>query len=573
MGMFIKLILTGQKRRRREMWYVSLAAFIAVSFMSSVTLFQNIMDRYLMETNYRNYGDWVISAVKDYEDSSILFSEIDHPYFSSRGICVSGPPLIDQNLEPSGMCIGTADEPAKQLGNITLYEGRFPETETEIAMDLSSLSALGYDYEPGQTIRIAVLSDGEVSEADYLLTGTIKSFAANWKHKFRYPLPNGIVTKEGLARVAAPCYATYFYRLDRSYEDIDMQEFTQAFLTDGHAREYNSYVYENRVWGSKEMFDSIRLLLTCIGALAMGYLMLSYVSQRRKWYYRLRSAGADKTQIRWMIFIEAAYGAVPYALLGMTVPYAIGAAVCAGVSAGRLVPYFFTFRAADFFGQAGTAIGMILFSVLCAWTFAGDKNLSRNSSGITKRQRARLRRDAKKERNTGRIFLRRQRMLHPLQHASFTLFSFGICLFLVLCFQKMYEAGRTYAETTETVRDFSAQKKNKFGMITPASDGLGSGGGAALYYDMYFGIPQPTEDEIRSLIGIQKAGFITKDQSHILTWQGKHDSPIEQYIKNEYEQNNRINHPDTQFFYFESDKEILNELRRDFPLQTLDEEA
>ena len=71
MGIFFKLVMTGQKRRKREMWYVSLAAFIAILFMSSVSLFQIIMDRYLMETNYQNYGDWVISAVKENGDSTV----------------------------------------------------------------------------------------------------------------------------------------------------------------------------------------------------------------------------------------------------------------------------------------------------------------------------------------------------------------------------------------------------------------------------------------------------------------------------------------------------------------------
>ncbi len=570
MGIFLKMILTGQKRRKREMWYVSLAAFMAALFMSSVTLFQNIMDRYLMETNYLNYGDWVISAVEDYEDSAVLFSEMDHPYLKTCGKCVSGPSLADEQQQPAGVCIGTVGEAAKKLGNITLYEGRFPQTETEIAMDLASLSAMGYSYELGQTIRVRILSEGEVLEADYLLSGTVKSFAENWKHKFRYPLPNCIVTEEGFARVAAPRYATYFYQLDRNYENLDMDEFTQAFFIEGHAREYNSYVYENRVWGSKETFDAVRLLLTCIGALAMGYLMLSYVSQRRKWYYRLRSAGADKAQIKAMIFMEAACGALPYAFLGMAVPYAVFAAVCAGVSSGLSIPYFFTFYPEDFFLQMLAAFGMILFSVVCAWASGRDKNLSKNSGGITKRQLRCLRRDTKRERNVGRIFLRRQRKLHPVQQAAFALFSFGVCLFLVLCLNKMYEAYKTYALTAEISHDFSASKTRPFMYYTTFADG--SLGGGDMTYNMYFGMDKTTEDEICSLIGIQKLGFQTMDQTHILSWQGKENSPVEQCVKEKYEQNS-VKIPSTIFSYYESAGEILKDLKRDFSLQGLNEEA
>ena len=568
----LKLIITGQKRRRREMWYVSLATFIAVLFMSSITLFQTVMDRYLMETNYQNYGDWVMSAVKDYEDSSVLFSELYHPYFAASGVCVTGAELLNEQNEPGNACLGTVDDAVRQFGNISLYEGRFPKNEQEIAMDLSSLSALGYSYETGQTIRVAVRQEDEITEQEFLLTGLLKSFAANWKHSFRYPLPNCIVTAEGMERVCAPRYATYFYQLNRSYEDLDMEEFTSAFFFSGHIREYNSYVYENRIWGSKEMFRSVKLLLTLIGALAVGYLMLSYVSQRRKWYYKLRCAGADKGQLRLIILTEAVCGTFLYALLGMAVPYAIGAAVCGGLSIGLKLPYFFTFHPTDFFGQMGTAFGIILFVVLCAWFGCRDKNLSRNSNTVTKQQLRRLRRDAKKERNVGRIFLRRQRKLHPFQHTAFVLFSFGVCLLLTLCVNRLYQSVQEYRLAKENMHDFTARKQNNLEMITPFYNQDGFGGGGGPMYDMYYGISDAGEAEIKSLIGIQDINRKTMDQTHILQWQDKKDSPIERRIWQDY-QNGSLHHSDTVFSYYESCDNILSELDRDFELDGLNREA
>lgn len=572
MTLFLKLTVTGLKRRKREMRYVSIVAFIAVFFMSSVTLFQTIMDRYLMETNYQNYGDWVLSAVKDYKDSNYLFSEIKHPYFASSGICLTGANLLNEKNEPAGICIGSIDKGLEKLGNITLYEGRLPESEQEIAMDLTSLSRLGFSYELGQNIRITLQTEDGIIEKEFLLTGALKSFASNWKHHSSYPLPGCIVTEECLKQICEPSHATYFYQLNRAYEDLDMEEFSSAFFLPNHVRTYNSYVYENRVWGSREMFLAVKLLLTVIGALSVGYLMTSYVSWRRKWYYRLRCMGADKWKIKMMIFTEAAYGTFPYALLGMTLPYAIGAAVCALLSKALRIPWFFKFQPEDFFLQLCVSFGMILFVILSAWQKSGDKSLIKNSRELTNRQLARLRRDAKKDRNTGSIFLRRLGKLHPFQRTAFFLFSFLVCLILSMCINKITQASREFAQKKELFHDFSAIADTMLSTVTPMFDMEGTYGGADASIVMYEGLASQAEKEVASLIGIAKTDWRTLDKTHILNWEAKKDSPIELAVKESYE-NHICRHASTQFTYYKDDRRLLKRLKEDFDLETLDEDA
>ncbi len=571
MGIFLQFVRKGLNRRKKEMRFVSLVTFIAVFFMSSIALFQTIMDRYLMETNYQNYGDWVLSAVKDYRDFSVLFSELKHPYFQASGVCETGGELLDQNDEPSGVYIGTADDTVREFGHITLYEGEFPEADDEVAMDLSSLSILGYSYELGQTIRIAVREEDEIVEKEMKLTGTVKSFAANWMYAWGYGLPNCLVTEAGMEQIGAPLFATYFYQLDRAYENLDMEEFTAAFLKPGNVRMYNSYVYENRVWGSKKMFDAVKLLLLFIGALAVGYLMLSYVSQRRRWYYKLRCAGADKRQLKVMILAEAFYGAFPYAFLGVIAPYAAGAAICYGIAARMRISYFFVFSVRDFLGQMGVAFGMILFVVLCAWMGVRDKRLGQNSAAVTKRQIRRLRRDAGKERNVARIFVRRQRKLYPFRRAASVLFSFAVCFLLTLCLNKIYQASAQYAQIREYCHDYMASKQYKFEKLVKFKD-EGYAGGENPYDDMYEGIDENIQQEIASLIGIERISWQIRDETHILQWEHKLDSPIEQKVREVYE-NNGSYLPITKFQYYEPGDEILNEARKDFELDGLDEEA
>lgn len=52
--------------------------------------------------------------------------------------------------------VGTVDETLKKLGHITVNEGRFPESDGEIAMEADLLSKLGIDYTLGQDVTLSV---------------------------------------------------------------------------------------------------------------------------------------------------------------------------------------------------------------------------------------------------------------------------------------------------------------------------------------------------------------------------------------------------------------------------------
>lgn len=65
MGLFFKMVMRSVKRRRREMRFVSAAVFIAVLFLSGISVFQNVMNRYVTEKNYLNYGEWILSVTEE----------------------------------------------------------------------------------------------------------------------------------------------------------------------------------------------------------------------------------------------------------------------------------------------------------------------------------------------------------------------------------------------------------------------------------------------------------------------------------------------------------------------------
>ena len=165
--MFFQMMMKSIRRRKRELRYVSAVTFIAVLFLTSVSVFQNTMDQYVTVTNYENYGEWILSSVEDPGSQDVTFRNLEHPYFSKTGICRTGPGILDADGEDSNLSIGTLDEALTDIGNISMYEGRMPEKDNEIAMDLPSLAALGYSYEVGQTVTVTtvIYPDTETPEA------------------------------------------------------------------------------------------------------------------------------------------------------------------------------------------------------------------------------------------------------------------------------------------------------------------------------------------------------------------------------------------------------------------------
>ena len=63
--MFFQMMMKSIRRRKRELRYVSAVTFIAVLFLTSVSVFQNTMDQYVTVTNYENYGEWILSSVEE----------------------------------------------------------------------------------------------------------------------------------------------------------------------------------------------------------------------------------------------------------------------------------------------------------------------------------------------------------------------------------------------------------------------------------------------------------------------------------------------------------------------------
>ena len=429
-------------------------------FLAGVSLFQNVMNRYVIENNYKNYGEWIFSS---------LDKELSHPYFASTGSCDTGGVVLNKNGQAIGENVGFIDDGFLGLANLTFYEGRLPEKDDEIIMNLTTLAKLGYSFDLGQIIHIKVevvrefvegeevLSETEYYEKDFTLVGTIRDFSTTWKYKEGHPLPSCVMTKAAVDELGGSLYTTHFHQLNRIYEDIDKQEMIDKFAEE-EGTAYNDYAYGRVVWGSQEMFEDMQDIIQLIAILMLSYLMMSYVTKRRSWYYKLRSTGAARHQIWAMIFIEGLYGTLPWALFGFVVPYAVGGVACNIVSQKLELPNIFVVDIAEVLGQVWTVIGIILFVLFAACLGASDKRLSNNMAEVTSLQLWRLKWATCGKRNVAKGFLKRQDMRNPLQRFAMTICAVVVSTVLVTCLSVLIEKYDYYDLVANNRSDFEAWK-------------------------------------------------------------------------------------------------------------------
>lgn len=535
--MFAKMVLLSIKRRKKEIGFVSIVTFIAVLFLAGVSLFQNVMNRYVVENNYKNYGEWIFAS---------LNNELSHPYFASTGSCDTGGVVLNKNGEATGESIGFIDDGFLGLANLTFYEGRLPEKDDEIVMNLTTLAKLGYSLDLGQTIHIKVelvreivqgeevLYETEYYEKDFTLVGTIRDFSTTWRYVDGYPLPSSVMTKTAVEELGGSLYTTHFYQLDRIYEDIDKEEMKNKFLEE-EGVVYNEYAYGRVVWGSQEMFEDMQDIIQLIAVLMLSYLMMSYVAKRRSWYYKLRSTGAARHQIWAMIFIEGLYGTLPWTLLGFVVPYVIGGIACSIVSQKLNLPSIFVVDMAAILGQMWTVLAIIVFVLFVACLGTSDKRLSNNTSEVTTLQLWRLKWAARGKYNVAKGFLKRQNMRNPLQGFAMTICAVVVSTVLVTCLSVLIQKYDYYDLVANNRSDFAAWKwetvpGETFIMIETDWSGKETErewcsypeGRAFCRYDN--GVNAQLDAELNVIEGIVNREDSMKDNLSVLDWPEKRES-------------------------------------------------
>ena len=526
----IKLIFAGMKRRKKEIRYVSIVTFAAVLFMCGITLFQSIMNNYVIQNNLNTYGNWIVSTVG---------KQLDHPYFKLESNCRTGVSMVDpETWMPYEIMLGTAAENFDLVDGENFYEGRMPEADHEIVMDTMSLANLGYSYDLGQIISVYyITAEGMLAEKEYELVGIIKCFAQIWRDNGQQPLPNCFVTLEEFEKnYKQNSYVTYFYQLDPEYDKIDTKEFGYKFVDadEEGLTTFNSYVYENQLWGTSEIYQKVTMALMAISALAISYLMIAYTGKRRGVYYKYRCIGASKSQVRRIILTECIYATLPEIILGIGIAYMAAYGVCKVTSNSLGIPDFYEFEGELFAGQILATFGVVFLAIIATQFSISDKRLSGNTGTVKPSKYKRLRRIAMRTKKPERTIFKRQNALKPVQNMVSALFSIIVCAILVFCTNKIWES---HSET-----EFVLRVNTDFGMgafvdftfdeiDTDPNDGMSNGKHGFTAYDMYTGADENLIEQIQMCLGVDTVDCKINDETHYFTWEGIEDSKLMKKLK------------------------------------------
>lgn len=545
----IQMIYKGMRRRRAETRYVSLVTFIAVLFMTGVTLFQNIMNEYVFSTNLHNYGDWIISSVD---------KTCKHPYLLTESKLTTGTYLVDEDGDSLQLYAGKMDENFGETYEEILYEGRMPEKEGEIAMDISALAILGYSYDVGQTVELSYLDGEEIQTRQFHLVGTLKNFSAIWKSERMFPLPNFIVTESDFSEFDAGAFQTYFYQLNPEYNEINTSEFVMHFVQeDAGGTEnpvvYNDYVYENKLWGSAEMFGNVTSAIMLIGTLAIGYLLIAYTGKRRETYYRCRSIGASKMQIRGIVCFECLLATIPQLAAGLFGAYGSAYLACKIAQANQLaVHYIFD---GTLLGKQIVSAGLVIvLSVFAAQCSISDKRIAGNTGKIKPSKYRALRRAAKRTKCPEKKLFQRQQILHPMQRVISSVFSILVCSCLFLCIFKIYSRydynmNRILDRTKDFVMNYEDVEKYSYDY------NFGGISGTEFFApdDLSMGVDEQFLEAVKTSPGIKSIELYWTDGAHVFEWEGMNESQVMIWLKLKQEYHTPLEYGMEMVFYEDID--------------------
>ncbi len=485
------LFRKGLRRRRKEVRRLSFMMGLAVFLTAFVLLFQDNINAYVMQNNYRDYGRWLFRAEEG--------AQPDSPYLDWESVYIGGyiqllhdlTPVeigseeegetpeakepeerifvpVDQNSRETQILIGSLGADFAEENGIGLYEGRLPENAGEIAMELGALQQLGLSYELGQEVSF-YLAEPELipasgpDEADQLvmnrvrftLCGTLERYTARWNEGSA--LPGALISREAYDGLVMDKEAYDFGMLKPEFTKGDVWRFAEELIGEIKTSEKqkveagslvaNEAAYYNPFWGDPALYRGMIgiLLILCISLVT--YLISSYLTKRRKFFLRLREIGASSGEVWKMAAYECALGAFPGILAGIAAAFASSLIAVLIMTKAGGADWFYVFSGKTLLRILLCITATFGLSLSAALLVFSGRGISEKRRGLTKAAASALRRRAERDRMPGPGYgetLKRDRLSHPLATALKRLAAILVTSVLIFCLDTISISSKNY---------------------------------------------------------------------------------------------------------------------------------
>ncbi|MFR7590423.1 MAG: FtsX-like permease family protein [Longibaculum sp.] len=279
-----------QSKLYRDMFVALVMTFFLSSFMFIIF---SSYEQISYEEKAYHYGKWCLAVDHHVRDKVT----VDYP-------CEQGKVYFIDDIYKDGRLLGklgSLDQNAKELTQIHLLDGRFPETNEEIAIEESLCEYLGVEKQLNQTITLQI---GNMKK-NILLVGILKDYSST----FPIEIPSFLTNQ------------THFdYTLLMSSDDnLDLLNHFQSqeqYLT------YNFYTYTqyqlvNDYYQEISMIKYREICILSIGLIGVLLTMLSMLNKRKEFFVLMRRLGATVMQIQRTIMYECVFLMIPSFILGI----------------------------------------------------------------------------------------------------------------------------------------------------------------------------------------------------------------------------------------------------------------
>lgn len=327
----------GVLRKKRSSLLVFLVLLLSFTFaMVSLALVSSI-NATNRDFRYKIYGKWYCGLMTGTaEDGAWLQEPEQQKWVDSLGTARS----VGRVITSAGpAAIGTLDDGMREVGCISLDDGRWPKKADEIAIEGPVLSSMGLDETLGQQITLSVqVPCGERSvtvEKTYTLCGVIHRYSTLWiltQNPTNQLLVSMAVTEDAVdallaeAESAAGAKQTPVFQYFVGVEGEENQFYSSFWLaarlqeTRGPNGErmpcVNGAAYPTYV--KQQVYDSF--YLNIIAAVALIAVLCVYIMQLPADIHSfaiLRSIGITKAQMAQLVLCETLLLLVPAILLGI----------------------------------------------------------------------------------------------------------------------------------------------------------------------------------------------------------------------------------------------------------------